>query len=131
MDCKPSRTHNAMRAAQAVAGRHGLSCNEPRVLHDANNVVVHLAPSPVVAKICGSANGGGRIKLANELNVALHLERSGAPIVEASRDLPIQTYEEGGFAMTFWRHQAQDAHAAIPEAQAGRARLPRCFARSV
>jgi hypothetical protein len=91
------------------------------VLHDANNVVVHLAPSPVVAKICGSAHGGGRSKLAAELDVALHLERCGAPIVETSHELPVQAYEEGGYAMTFWRHQAHNAQATVSDAAAGRA----------
>ena len=121
MDCTAPRTHEAMRAAQAVARRHGLSCHKPRVLHDANNVVVHLAPSPVVAKICGSARGGGRSKLAAELDVALHLERWGAPIVEASHELPVQAYEEGGYAMTFWRYQAHDLEATVSDAAAGRA----------
>jgi len=119
--CKAPRTHEAMRAAQAVARRHGLPCHKPRLLHDANNVVVHLAPSPVVAKICGSAHGGGRSKLAAELDVALHLERSGAPIVETSHELPVLAYEEGDYAMTFWRHQAQDLEAAVSDVAAGRA----------
>jgi hypothetical protein len=110
-----------MRAAQVVARRHGLPCHRSRVLHDANNVVVHLAPSPVVAKICGSARGGGRYRLAAELDVALHLERCGAPIVETSHELPAQAHEEGGYAMTFWRHQAHDAQATVSDAAAGRA----------
>ena len=45
--------------------------------HDANNVVVHLAPSPLVAKISRSTNASRPSKLAVELDVARHLERMG------------------------------------------------------
>jgi hypothetical protein len=72
----------------------------------------------VVAKICGSAPNG-RCKLATELDIALHLERAGAPIVEPSHELPVQTYEEGGYAMTFWRYQAHDAVATVCDAATG------------
>jgi phosphotransferase family enzyme len=121
MDCTTAKTQQAMRAAQAVAHRHGLPCHRSRVLHDANNVVVHLAPSPVVAKICLSAPGGASCKLAAELDVARHLERAGAPIVPPSHELPDQTYEEVGYAITFWRYQAHDLPATFPEVAAGRA----------
>ncbi len=42
----------AVGAAQEIARRHGIATERARVLHDVNNLVVHLAPSPVVAKIC-------------------------------------------------------------------------------
>jgi hypothetical protein len=121
MDCPAARTRQAIRAAQAVARRHGLPFHRSRVLHDANNVVVHLAPSPVVAKICRSAAGGGCCKLAAELEVALHLERVGAPIAPPSHELPVRTYEEAGYAITFWQHHAHDVQATLSEAAAGRA----------
>jgi hypothetical protein len=121
MDCTSARTHEAMRAAQAVARRHGLPCSRPRLLHDANNVVVHLAPSPVVGKVCWSAAGGGSCKLAAELEVALHLERAGAPIAAPSHELPVQTYEESGYAITFWQHHDHEVQATFSEAAAGRA----------
>ncbi len=42
---------NALDAAVAVAREHGVRADEPRVLKDAHNLVVHLAPSPVVARV--------------------------------------------------------------------------------
>jgi hypothetical protein len=36
-------------AAVAVARRHGLAVTDPRVVRDLSNVLVHLAPAPVVA----------------------------------------------------------------------------------
>jgi Ser/Thr protein kinase RdoA (MazF antagonist) len=120
MDCTAARTHQATRAAQAVARRYGLPSHQSRVLHDANNVVVHLAPSPVVAKICRSTLHG-RGRLAAELEAALHLDRLGAPIVPPSHELPVQPYEEDGYAVTFWQHHAHDPHATVSEIAAGRA----------
>lgn len=41
----------ALRAAVAVGRRVGLPVRDPVVLSDAFNLVVHLAPSPVVARV--------------------------------------------------------------------------------
>ena len=35
----------------AVAKAHGLECEEPIVLADRSNVIVHLPPAPVVARV--------------------------------------------------------------------------------
>src|SRR4029077_12086306 len=51
------RNRPAVEAAQEIVRRHGIAAEQARVLHDANNVVVHLAPSPVVAKICRASFG--------------------------------------------------------------------------
>lgn len=37
-------------AAVTVATSLGVPCDEPSVPHDGSNVVVHLRPSPVVAR---------------------------------------------------------------------------------
>lgn len=44
----------AARAAVSVAARLGVACAEPAVLADGANVIVHLSPSPVVAKVAAS-----------------------------------------------------------------------------
>jgi hypothetical protein len=107
----------AVRAAQAVAHKHGLPTHRARVLHDANNIVVYLAPSPIVAKVCPASIQGSH-KLAAELEVAQHLVRAAAPIVGPSPELPVQPYADGGYAITFWRHQDHDPHAPVSEAAA-------------
>jgi len=89
-------------------------------LHDANNVVVHLAPSPVVAKICRASVGDhGWRKLATELEIARHLIRAGAPVVGPSQELPPGPHVHGDFAMTFWRHQDHDPDALATGRSAG------------
>ena len=116
------RNRPAVEAAQAIAHRHGIAAEEARVLHDANNVVVHLAPSPVVAKICRSQFGDpGWRKLATELEIARHLVRAGAPVVGPSPELPPGPHVQGDFAMTFWRHQDHDPDAIATSGGAGHA----------
>ncbi len=119
-----SMEHNtsAVQAAQAIARRHGIAAEQARVLHDANNVVVHLAPSPVVAKICRASVGDrGWQKLATELEIARHLVRAGAPVVGPSQELPPGPHVQGDFAMTFWRHQDHDPNAVASTRAAGQA----------
>ncbi|MEJ7568987.1 MAG: hypothetical protein WKF41_12060 [Gaiellaceae bacterium] len=41
----------AVEAAVAVARGLGLKVEEPRVLRDLTNVLVHLVPTPVVARV--------------------------------------------------------------------------------
>jgi hypothetical protein len=90
------------------------------VLHDANNVVVHLAPSPVVAKLCAATTGDrGWRKLAVEMDIARHLVQAGAPVVGPSPELPPGPHAEGGYAMTFWRYQDHDPSAVMAGRAAG------------
>jgi hypothetical protein len=113
-----ARNGLAVHAAQEVARRHGIAAERARVLHDANNVVVHLAPSPVVAKLCPAAPGSRAWrKLGIELDVARHLASAGAPVVGPSPELPPGPHAQGAYAMTFWRYQDHDPRAAA----AGRA----------
>jgi len=110
----------AVRAAQEIARRHGIAAEQARVLHDANNVVVHLAPSPVVAKLCPASRGDrGWRKLAVELEIARHLVRAGAPVVGPSPELAPGPYVKSGHAITFWRFQDHDPNAVATGAAAG------------
>ncbi len=66
----------AARAAMAAAAGLGVACAEPAVLADGANVIVHLRPSPVVAKVAAStpavrANPGAWLQ--RELDLALFL----------------------------------------------------------
>ena len=116
------RTRPAVQAAREIARSHGIVARQARVLHDANNVVVHLAPSPVVAKIClASVGDHGWRKLATELEITRHLIRAGAPVVGPSQELPPGPHVQGDFAMTFWRYQDHDPSAVATSQGAGQA----------
>jgi hypothetical protein len=44
----------AARAAVSAAAGFGIGCTDPVILADGANVIVHLTPSPVVAKVAAS-----------------------------------------------------------------------------
>jgi hypothetical protein len=101
------RSERAAAAATAVAAAHGVGVREPRVLHDGVNVVVHLAPAPVVARVAtltpllrpDPARPSGR-----EVAVAGALAAVGAAVVAPSDLLPPGPHAHGGLTLSFWRH---------------------------
>ena len=97
----------ARQAAVLVAGRLGVACADPVVLADGANVVVHLSPSPVVAKVAASTpavRADVSAWLQRELDVAAHLAGAGVPVLEPSGEVPATVHHGGGRAMSFWRY---------------------------
>ncbi|WP_058044310.1 aminoglycoside phosphotransferase family protein [Streptomyces roseifaciens] len=101
----------AERAEHAVglatrAGRGlGLQSDEPRVLHNVFNVLVHLAPHPVVVRVPSLAAGPlaeQAAKQRRELAVAGWLADRGAPVVGPSPLVPREPVEIDGRSLTFW-----------------------------
>jgi hypothetical protein len=123
---RAARTRRALRAAVAVAERHGLRCDEPVVLHDASNLLVHLRPAPVVARVSAvtSTVRPGDAWLAREVAVASHLARAGAPVVAPSAEMPAGPHRHDGVALSFWTY-VHDAGAPLDAREAGR-RLRLC-----
>jgi hypothetical protein len=71
------RRERAIKAATKIAATYRIKSDAPVVLKDSNNTVVHLAPSPVVAKVATSTLRKQNVSnLEHELNVALHLADS-------------------------------------------------------
>jgi Ser/Thr protein kinase RdoA (MazF antagonist) len=98
---------SAVRAAMSVAGRLGVACTEPIVLADGANVVVHLSPSPVVAKVAASTPAvrpDVSAWLRRELDVASYLTQAGVAVVAPSREVPATVHHGGGRAMSFWSY---------------------------
>ncbi len=97
----------AARAAAAAAARLGITCAEPVVLADGANVIVHLSPAPVVAKVAASTPAvrpDTAAWLQRELDLALFLTRAGAPVLTPSREVPGQVHTEAGHVMSFWTY---------------------------
>lgn len=61
----------------------------PVVLHATNNVVVHLAPAAVVAKVSRSVPSAAR-----ELDVAQHCAALGAPVVSPAEGIEPRVYDD-------------------------------------
>jgi hypothetical protein len=116
------RQARAVQAACSVAARYGIHTPRAHVLMDCNNTVVHLAPLPLVAKVCAvDTRPGGPAALAAEMDIALHLGRRGAPIALPSPELPARVHRDGDHAITFWRYEHHDRAAAVDGRAAGRA----------
>jgi hypothetical protein len=112
----------AVRAAVAGAAGFGVTCTEPAVLSDGANVIVHLSPSPVVAKVAATTavvRPDAAAWLQRELDVALFLTRQRAPVLEPSSEVPATIHRAGGHVMSFWRYLRQSCSAFPDEATIG------------
>jgi hypothetical protein len=110
---------HACAAACAVARRHGIETPGAHVLGVWNNAIVHLAPQPLVAKVSSViGRPTAAAALQTELDVALHLHRAGAPVVQPSTAAPLQVHQDGEYVLTFWRLRVHDRDAALRPASA-------------
>lgn len=99
----------------AVARRHGVRVDEPEVLADRANVVVHLRPAPLVAKVAATTRlvREPAAWLDRELRVAAYLGGAGVPVVVASDLVPAAVHRENGRDLTFWERLPHDADAQV------------------
>jgi hypothetical protein len=102
-------TQRALRAAAHVGREAGVRFDEPVVLHDSSNLLLHLAPSPVVARVATSTAivRHGDAWLAREVSVAGHVARKGAPVVAPTPEMDPGPHHFAGLTMTFWEHVVQ------------------------
>jgi Ser/Thr protein kinase RdoA (MazF antagonist) len=101
---------DALNAAVAVARAHGLRVTAPVILRDRLNVLVHLRPAPVVARVAGTIRWArpGTEWQARELAVTDFLARAGAPVVAPSGELPAGPHEHAGRVLSFWEYTASE-----------------------
>jgi hypothetical protein len=113
-------TERALAAALAAARRAGLPTGDPRVLRDLTNVLVHLAPAPVVARVSLTlARLRGPEWFAQELRLAAFLADIGAPIAPPAAGVDPGPHVEDGLCVGFWAFVHHDPARADPAA-AGR-----------
>jgi Ser/Thr protein kinase RdoA (MazF antagonist) len=84
---------------------------EPVVLHETNNTVVWLSPSPVVAKV--STRRESAAALVKEYEVASALAARGAPVAQPLPDSQPVAHASTGFMVTLWR-RLEAAPDAVP-----------------
>jgi len=104
----------AAEAAVKVAASLGVRCTDPVILADGANVIVHLSPAPVVAKVAAStpAVRPAAIWLQRELDVTGFLAERGGPVVAPSPEVPATVHHGDGQVMSFWRYV--DSHRVLP-----------------
>lgn len=94
----------ALAAARAVAREQGIPCEEAVVAHAGSNVMVHLAPSPVVARVMTGTvalHDDPEVWLSREVGVLEFLAPTGLAIAPSPLVEP-GPYEAGGLWMTLW-----------------------------
>ena len=97
----------ATRAAVQVAARLGLAGAEPEVLADGANVIVHLRPAPVVAKVAASTvevRPDPGAWLQRDLDLARFLHGAAIPVIQPSSEVPATVHHGDGHVMSFWRY---------------------------
>lgn len=93
----------AVAAAGAVAAAHGLAQDEATVIYSGSNVLVHLRPAPVVARVMTGTvalHDHPRRWLEREISVLEFLAPSGVAIAPSSLIAP-GPYHHNGLWMTF------------------------------
>lgn len=94
----------ALGAACLVARDHDVSCEQAAVVHSRSNVLVHLRPSPVVARVMTGTvalHNDPELWLAREVSVLNFLASSGLAVAPSPLIAP-GPYQLGGLWMTFW-----------------------------
>lgn len=117
---------NPFDAAVTTARELGLEVRDPVVLRDRSNLLVHLRPTPVVARVATATamvrrDGEG---IARELSVAGALAAAGAPVVAPSALLPPGPHRRDGWTFSFW--EWIEPRPGTPDAHAAGARLRAC-----
>jgi Ser/Thr protein kinase RdoA (MazF antagonist) len=94
-------------AAVKVAASLGVHATDPLILADGANVIVHLSPAPVVAKVAASTPAvrpDHAAWLQRELDVVRFLAGRGVPVMTPSPEVPPVVHHGDGQVMSFWRY---------------------------
>jgi hypothetical protein len=111
-------TARALAAARAVALANSVDCEDAVVVAAGSNVLVHLKPAPVIARVMtGTAVLHGDIErwLAREIAVGAFLGERGLAVAPSDVLAPGPTQYEGLW-MTFWEFVEHDASRPLPGA---------------
>ncbi len=106
----------ALAAGQAIAVAHGVCCGQAAVIHAGSNVVVHLRPSPVVARVMTGTvalHEDPRRWLEREVSVLTFL----APHALAVSPSPLidpGPYEHDGLWLTCWEWVEHERQTELP-----------------
>jgi hypothetical protein len=109
---------SALAAAQAVAREHGVDCDEAVRIAAGSNVLVHLKPAPVVARVMtGTAvlHDDAEQWLTREVAVGAFLAERTELVVPPTDVLPPGPHEQDGLWMTLWKFVAHDEQAPPPD----------------
>lgn len=108
-------TSRALRAVAEAARERGLPSGG-RILRDATNVLVHLEPAPIVARVpITLARLRPKAWFEEEIRLARFLAASDAPVAAPSTEVDPGPAESDGLLVTFWQHVDHDPSRFEPE----------------
>lgn len=107
-----------MAAAATLATDLGLRDVEPRLLRDSSNVLLHLRPYPLVARVATltALRPGVHRWLASDIEPATFLHARGLPVVHPSTDPPAGPHDVGGITIALRRYVEHDPSALVEPA---------------
>src|SRR5690349_7337945 len=100
-------TETLAAAGVRVAASLGVYATDPVILANGANVIVHLSPAPVVAKVAASTPAvrpDNAAWLQRELDVVRFLAGRGVPVMTPSPEVPPVVHHGDGQVMSFWRY---------------------------
>jgi hypothetical protein len=94
----------AIQATSEVAIAYGLQFQQAIVLQNLSNVIIHLFPMNIVARVSTmtATQRQGDEWFAREVAVAEYLTQIGAPIVPTSPEIPPGPHSYLGLVLSFW-----------------------------
>jgi hypothetical protein len=99
----------ALAAATAAARAQGLPTGDMRVLRDLTNLLVHLSPAAVVARVPLTLSRlRGPAWFRAEVELARFLERAGAPVAPPASEVDPGPHRHDGLLVTFWAYVDHD-----------------------
>jgi len=107
----------AVTAAQAVAREHGVPCDEAVRIAAGSNVLVHLKPAPIVARLMTGTvvlHEDPEQWLAREVAVGAFLAERTDLVVPPTDIMPPGPHQRDGLWMTLWEFVPHDARPPEP-----------------
>ncbi len=104
MEANDRRLQLAIRAATEIAQEQGVKFERAIVLRNRSNAIIHLYPSPVVARVAMATSRvrHGAAWLTREVAISRYLTSVGVPVIPPSREVapgPVQLF---GLVLSFW-----------------------------
>ena len=122
---QPDSPLTPLEAAATLAAAHGVRFDDLVVLKDGSNLLVHLAPTPVVLRIATFTAQVRREPLPwlqREADLVAYLASVGASVMPPSEVMPVGPHVVGGWAMTAWGY-VEHERGSVPDARSALAAL--------
>lgn len=113
-------TGTPLAAVARLATRYGLPADRLDVMKDGSNLLVHLAPAPVVLRVTtftARIRGNPLPYLEREVALVSWLAAAGAPVMAPADVMPPGPHVVNGWAMAAWRFVAHEP-GVVPSAAA-------------